>query len=178
MAWGNYGYSAGWRYLRHISRRALEAEGSILECGSGLSTLVLGLMAERRGHRVHSLEHHAGWHGHMAEILRRHSLGSVDMIHAPLRSYGHFDWYGLPASFQPDPIALAVCDGPPARTRGGRYGLMPAMRQHMRNDCRLVLDDTLRGGEQSAIQRWKAQEGMQVEALGALGNFTEIQLIA
>src|SRR5438046_2153270 len=95
-AWANEAYSGRVDYLMEIARRAASTPGPILECGSGLSTLLLGLLAARRGVDVWSLEHIPAWHARVRSVLE--SLGiSTEHLHlTPLRSYGDFDWYSLP----------------------------------------------------------------------------------
>src|SRR5438046_10647049 len=96
LGWANDGYSSKVDYLMEIARRAVVTPGPILECGSGLSTLLLGLLAARRGIDVWSLEHIPAWHARVRSVLE--SLGiSTEHLHlTPLRSYGDFDWYSLP----------------------------------------------------------------------------------
>src|ERR1700741_4417801 len=57
LGWGNDGYAANIDYLEEVARNAATTDGPILECGSGLTTLLLGMLAGRRGVKVRSLEH-------------------------------------------------------------------------------------------------------------------------
>jgi len=45
VGWGNEGFAAQVDYLEEVSRHAAKTPGPILECGSGLTTIVLGLLA-------------------------------------------------------------------------------------------------------------------------------------
>ena len=45
QGWGNEGYSADTSYLEAIRHWASRVHGPILECGSGLTTLLLGIVA-------------------------------------------------------------------------------------------------------------------------------------
>ena len=47
--WGNESWSALDEYLVGCISHAFETEGNILECGSGLSTLLVGAVAKYRG---------------------------------------------------------------------------------------------------------------------------------
>lgn len=53
------------------------ADGPILEWGSGLSTVLLGLAAQRQGNTVWSLEHDPLWAGRVASTLDRYGVTSV-----------------------------------------------------------------------------------------------------
>src|SRR3989442_15841288 len=56
-AWGNEGFAAQTDYLQEVARAAATTPGPILECGSGLTSILLGLLAGRRGVETWSLEH-------------------------------------------------------------------------------------------------------------------------
>ena len=129
--WANDGYSGRIDYLMEIARRAVATRGPILECGSGLSTILLGLLAARRGIDVWSLEHIPEWHARVRSVLESLGIPPVHLHLTPLRSYGDFDWYSLPLGSMPHTFRLVVCDGPPGSTRGGRYGLLPVMRTRL-----------------------------------------------
>lgn len=151
-AWGNESWSADVSYLKAVCEAASTTPGPALECGSGLTTLLLSIYAGRRNVRVVSLEHHDEWRQRIQRTLRRFRL-SGNVVCAPLRSYGDFDWYTLPQV--PDEISLVVCDGPPASTRGGRVGLIPVCLSSMRSGCVILMDDAERSGEQEAIEKWR-----------------------
>jgi hypothetical protein len=153
--WGNEAYSSLREFLSACVRHARECPGPILECGSGLSTLVLGLEAKRRGLQVWSLEHHAVWAEVIRSHLRRLKLDNVQLCHARLREYeGGFHWYDAVAGRMPNDFALVVCDGPPGETPGGRYGLLPVLSSHFRGGCVILLDDLGRAAEQETLLRW------------------------
>src|SRR5688572_14581546 len=56
--WGDDGFRAVGGYIEEVARRAAETRGPILEIGSGLTTIMLGHLAARRGVAVWTLEHH------------------------------------------------------------------------------------------------------------------------
>ena len=60
-AWGNPGWSAQEEYLRVCITQALKSNGPTLECGSGLSTLLLGVVANAMGFEHWALEHEREW---------------------------------------------------------------------------------------------------------------------
>src|SRR5580700_2725853 len=53
-AWGNEGYSADLAYLRKVCECAAMTPGPVLECGSGLTTVLLAILAGQRGVKVYS----------------------------------------------------------------------------------------------------------------------------
>jgi hypothetical protein len=163
QAWGHDGYSAADVCLRSIADYAATTDGPILECGSGLSTLVMSVLAGRRGVPIYSLEHHESYFGHVSRLLRRLQLSKVNLVLAPLRSKGDFEWYDVQPTSFPDKFQLIICDGPPSDTKGGRYGLFPVLKNTFAPGATLLLDDVDRPEEQQILRRWCDEEHLVVE---------------
>jgi hypothetical protein len=151
--WGNQGFAAKTDYLRQVAKLAATTESPILECGSGLTTLLLGRLAGRRGVEIWSLEHISEWCHRVNRTLERYRL-PVNCVHAPLVDHGEFDWYDVPANLPK--FSLVICDGPPANTRGGRYGLLPILHQRL-SGAKVLLDDASRPNEQAILERWRKE---------------------
>lgn len=152
--WGNEKWSAEELYLAEVVRTAEAATGSILECGSGLTTLLVGAVASRRGTQVHSLEHTPEWHTRVSEAIREFGMTNVNVHLAPLREYESYDWYDAPLESLPNDFSYVVCDGPPASTRGGRSGVLPTMHGKLASACTVLLDDASRPGERELVESW------------------------
>jgi hypothetical protein len=172
--WGN-SWSAQHEFLAACLQAVRETDGPVLECGSGLSTVLMGAVAQSRGIRVYSLEHETKWATRVQKYLQRYRINSVTMCLAPIRSYGDFDWYSLP-SLQaiPNRISLVICDGPPGGTRGGRYGLVPVMLDKLRPDCTILLDDGARDKERDIANRWGQMLGGNPELIGSEKPFLRL----
>jgi hypothetical protein len=162
LGWGNDSFAARYDYLEEVMRRASETTGPILECGSGLTTLLLGLYAGRRGVRTWSLEHLPEWHARVSNAVGRCDISGVNVCLAPLREYGEFHWYDLDLNKLPDRFSLVVCDGPPGTTHGGRYGLLPVLGERIREDALILLDDADREAEAEVLRRWAAETNARV----------------
>jgi hypothetical protein len=162
-AWSNDGFAADLDYLEEVSRRAAGVGGPVLECGSGLTTLLVGLLAGRRGFETWSLEHHPEWHARVGAALAEHNVPHARLALAPLKSYGEFSWYDPPLAEMPGAFSLVVCDGPPGATPGGRYGLLPVMRERLPAGSLILLDDAERPEEQAVLARWGGEYGVEVE---------------
>lgn len=137
-------------------------EGPILECGSGLSTLLLLASVMRSGRRIHSLEHDSEWAQFASRRIPERLRPGISLQMAPLKSYGEFEWYDVDPNALSRPIGYVVCDGPPAVTRGGRYGLAPVLGKHLAPDCVILLDDTQRSGERAIVDRWRSELGAAI----------------
>jgi hypothetical protein len=154
--WGNSGWSALDEYLRIGVEHVLLSDGAVLECGTGLSTLLLGAVAQRRGIEYWALEHLPEWSEKLRQQLARYDV-SVQVSTRPLRSYVGFDWYDPPLHEMPPQFSLVVCDGPPSGTVGGRYGLVPVMRRRLKLGCVILLDDAEREHEREIARLWRSE---------------------
>jgi BNR repeat-containing family member len=175
--WNN-AWSAGEEYLEACVRDALACRGPILECGSGLTTIVLGAIAQRSAGRVWSLEHSQEWGDRVARYLATYRIGTVSLAIRPLKDYGGFSWYQPPLRDLPRAFHLVVCDGPPGTTEGGRYGLAPIMKERLAPGCVILLDDAGRQEEQSIARRWAAELRANSLTLGSKKPYVRLVLEA
>jgi len=163
LGWNNQGWDAKLGYFEEIVRRAVSVDGPILECGSGLSTLVLGHLAARRKFETWSLEHNPEWHARVANAVERHGVPCVNLCFAPLRDYGEFNWYDPPLTRMPAKFSLIICDGPPDLANGGRYGLLPILGERLERGAIILFDDVKEPGQQDVLRRWVTERSVNVE---------------
>jgi len=163
LGWDNQGWDAKLDYLEEILRRALATEGPVLECGSGLTTVLLGLVAGRRGVETWALEHHEGWHRRVSKTIGDYKVPGVHHCYSPLRDYGEFNWYDPPLAEMPREFSLVICDGPPDLAHGGRYGLLPVLGDRLKSGTVILFDDAREPGQPEVLQRWTAERGVSVE---------------
>lgn len=153
--WGNEGFSAENGFLTAAVRHAASTSGPILECGSGLSTVLLSIATRSRRTLTVSLESDAGWAKRVERAIRQHGGQSTIVQRAPLRYYAPDRmWYDADFNRMPATFSLVVCDGPPGDTPGGRYGLVPLMRDRLAPGCVILLDDVNREPERAIAERW------------------------
>lgn len=174
FGWGNTGWSADTEYLAAIAKGAITAP-VVLECGSGLSTVLLALLAERHPIRVSSLEHDSAWRVRVKARLKTLGLDAPGLASSPLRNYDGYAWYTPPAT-DTELFRLVVCDGPPGDTPGGRYGLLPVMRDRLADDAVVFLDDVAREGERSILDRWQNEFGVSYATAGSRDQFARVRL--
>ena len=163
LGWDNQGWDAKFDYLEEILKRALETQGPVLECGSGLTTLLLGQLAGKRGVETWSLEHHAQWHQRVSNAIKRHHVPGVHLCFAPLRDYKQFNWYDPPLAEMPRQFSLVICDGPPDLANGGRYGLLPILGDRLAPGTVILFDDVREPGQPEVLRRWETESGVNVE---------------
>jgi len=170
--WSNEGWSAKEEFLVVCGQHALATNGPILECGSGLTTILLGVIADRLGQTVWSLEHIPEWGQRVQKTLKKLNIQSVNVDIRPLRDFGGFSWYDVPTVLPQ--FSLVVCDGPPAHTHGGRYGLVPIMRSKLKPGAVILLDDAVRKQEQLIASRWAVELKTDYRILGTAMSYVRL----
>lgn len=136
------------------------ARTRIVECGSGVSTVVLArLLGERGAGGVVALEHDAHWAAVVRDQLRRESLHHIArVIDAPLQ--GDPPWYASGALAElPTEVDLLVVDGPPAGAADRAALRTPALERlasHLADGATVILDDIARPGERDVVAGWQA----------------------
>jgi hypothetical protein len=162
LGWDNQGFDAKLDYLEEIIKRGMTTEGPVLECGSGLTTLVLGQLAGRRKVQTWSLEHNVDWYRRVSNAVARNHVPGVNLLLAPLREYGQFKWYDPPLGEMPAQFSLVICDGPPILANGGRYGLLPVLGDRLAGAV-ILFDDARKPGQPEVLRRWADERGVTVE---------------
>jgi hypothetical protein len=150
--------------LQAVYATAIKAEGIALETGSGLTTIVAGLAAEKTGKlRIRALENDLHWHDRLAKVLDRYSIKSVLLLYSPLMRHGEFVWYTPPEI--PEHYSLLICDGP--RRDYGRAGLWHLMGEKI--DRATWLIDDVQDPAQLALVKEYAKD-RTVNVLGDAAN--------
>ena len=171
---GNAEWAAAPAYLEAVARYSMETNGPVLECGSGVSTVVLGFYAGRRGFEVCSLEHSAEWAEKTTRALTRGRVRArVELV--PIRDYGPFEWYDIESVRLPKSVSLVICDGPPGDIKGGRYGLLPLTAKQLAEDAVILLDDASRPGEMEVLRRWDQESGYRPEPDSSRRTFAVVR---
>lgn len=136
------------------------ARTQIVECGSGVSTVLLArLLRERHAGSLVALEHDRRWAALVQEQLKREFLDTIArVLHAPL--HGEPPWYA-PAGLReiPDDIDLLIVDGPPAYDHGHgtrREPALPRFAERLVDSAMVILDDIDRPGERQVVASWEA----------------------
>ena len=174
--WGNKAYSTEHEFLRAALKSVRDAKGPVLECGSGLSTLLVGAVAAQSGNLVWSLEDHPFWAGRVRQALDEFGIDAVRVDVAPLKRYGDYDWYDPSTDMMPDAFDLVLCDGPPGHTHGGRYGCLPVMRSRLASGCMIIVDDADRDAERQMVEQWSAELGVDFACHGEHKPYFEISI--
>lgn len=154
-------WSADPDFICLIVEHALQAKPeSIVECSSGLTTLVLARCCQlnRKG-KVISLENGDEYAEQTQQQLREFGLEEyAQVIHAPLQSHiidsNDYEWYSL-ESFPEVLIDMLVIDGPPGFIqKHSRYPALPLLFEQLSNQGKVFLDDAARDDEKELVALW------------------------
>ncbi len=154
------GWAGSPDFLLTLFESILEkAPSTVVECSSGVSTLVIarGLQQNERGH-VYSLEHDRKYAEKTSAMLKKYGLEQwATIIYAPLISNGEgVPWYDdskIPSDI--DPIDLLVVDGPPNDLAPlARLPAVPRLLPRMADTCVIILDDAARDAERTTVEHW------------------------
>jgi hypothetical protein len=141
----------------------------VLELGSGVSTILLARLLRGRGGAVVAVEHDEQWTEWVTDLLAAEGLETVaTVIYAPLElaSVGELSWYsaaGIERALSAGAPDLLIVDGPPAyRSEDAlaRLPAVPVLLERLAPDATIVLDDVVRPGERSVLERWEAETGL------------------
>ncbi|MBU0500845.1 MAG: class I SAM-dependent methyltransferase [Gammaproteobacteria bacterium] len=161
-------YSRNWSaspdFLKLIVEHCLEARPArILECSSGLTTLMLARCCQLNGQgHVYSLENGAPFAAATGHHLDRYGVADrASLILAPLENQRikeeNYLWYGLNGLPVAD-IDMLVIDGPPGfLQRHSRYPALPLLFGRLSDACVIFLDDAARQDEKEIVMRWKQE---------------------
>jgi hypothetical protein len=146
--WQNKEWAAGVGMATACMLLSRRVKGQILECGSGLTTLVMAI----GGAEVHSLEHDPIWADRTKNALKALGL-SANVHYVPIRDHGKYRWYESWPKL--DKIDLLVCDGPPRLI--GREGL--ALIEDQLSQAVMVFDDAASVGVSTIIEGLEKKTG-------------------
>jgi len=136
--------------------------GTMVECGSGVSTLVCARMLQKSGRgRIYSLEHEPIYAGNTRRLLTEYGLSDwATVVDAPLdmqRPGG--PWYSLgelPSSL--GAIDMLIVDGPPSSVASvARYPALPALSARFAPNVAVIADDTRREDEREMLRLWESE---------------------
>jgi predicted O-methyltransferase YrrM len=161
-------WSAAPDFMQLIVDHALAAKPhTIVECSSGLTTLMLARCCQRNGHgHIYSLENGPEYAEKTRSYFERYGVERyVTVLDAPLEPYNlhgaEYLWYrtdelsGLLAGRKIDMLTI---DGPPGFIqKNSRYPALLVLSDLLAQGCTIFLDDAVRDDEQQIIKLWQEQ---------------------
>jgi predicted O-methyltransferase YrrM len=179
----------GLAFLRN--EMVLNKRYSIIEFGSGLSTLFMALVVKRFSlpTKIITIESETAWVDRIEKKIYEMDLSSIITVVPatiiPMPSLGkENNWYDLnhlPSSIlNSSPFDMVVIDGPPAYNENislSRFMALPFIKNLLCDKYSIFLDDADRKGEKTVMSMWKQQFGFDFKtynneiALFRMGSF-------
>lgn len=146
---------------------------TIVECGSGISTLYIAKILKSNSAEngmIYSIDHDEEW----IKILQKYIYdleidSNVKLIHAPLKPFKNdfksVHWYDqviLTNEIKSTNIDQLIVDGPPAYNKVieySRYPVISFFKEKLSNNFSVFLDDTDRNAENKIIKEWAKDLG-------------------
>lgn len=150
-------------FLLRVAELMLSRQpATVVECSSGISTLVIARTLQMNGSgHLYSLEHDAQYAEKTRSLLVEYGLQEwASVIDAPLvKSAYPSAWYDLNnLPEQVSAIDALVIDGPPSATGPlARYPALPAFADRLNSNPIILADDTDRDDERAMLARWKME---------------------
>lgn len=165
--WGNV-FAAAPDLCFAVHLMAKEAQGPILECGSGLTTLVMALSTDQP---IHVLEHSPVWAQYVENKLNQYGIKNVTIHCQPMKDHGDNEWYDFPSDL-PE-FDLVLVDGPPRCVnnkplKGGRAGVL-LLSDKIKN-AQFIFDDA-GNGHGLDMDKIKNELGLDLKVIDGLRSF-------
>lgn len=148
-------------FLRELVSHALSTRPDVVvECGSGVSTIVLArcLALNENGH-LYSLEHSQPFAEQTRKELDKHGLSNwVTVLDSPIKEIEIGDvawkWYSL-QHLPEAQIDMLIVDGPPGDLgKLARYPAGPLLFPRLAAGATVFADDLIRDDEREIFDRW------------------------
>jgi predicted O-methyltransferase YrrM len=160
--------------VSHIIRSDVH---SMVECGSGVSTIVIGNLFKGRGDgHLFSLEEDENWFEQMQTFIAAQGLDDyVTLLYAPITDWaGVGRWYDRSVAqliLDRFPhIDLLLVDGPQRKNKQSRYGALPYFGPILDASSLVILHDLDRKAERTVLERWRIEFGAVCESTSGTEN--------
>ncbi len=163
------GWAATARSILAIVDEIQRAPGplTVLDCGSGSSTVLDALLLKQRGAggHVYALEADPGFADETRAYLRAHGAEGYGVVDdAPLTAVtlpagSTAPWYDLAHLPETSEIDVLFVDGPIGTIADqARYPAFPLLADRLADGALVVVDDTNRPDEKKIVRRWLEEE--------------------
>ena len=141
---------------------------TIVEVGSGASTLIAAYCLKKMGHgRIISLDHLEQYADITHQTIQSHGLENyANVYHAPLKGYkisdGELQWYDDSMLEVVKSIDMLIVDGPPEGIgQLARFPAVPLLFEKINKDTVVLLDDGDRPNETKTVSLWEEKFGLK-----------------
>lgn len=154
-------------FLGILSALIQEHQPSIVfEAGGGATTLISGYSLQQLGSgHVYAVDHQQKFAEQTRDQIKQHGLSEyATALYAPLTPIDingtSWQWYDLTQFDFVSDIDLLVVDGPPQYDNPSdmaRYPALPVMKDKLKADALILMDDADRENEQEISKHWEQE---------------------
>lgn len=133
----------------------------VLEAGSGVSSVIIGLALKLNNHGESiSLEHDITYANITSQNISINEIEMNSVVeHSPIIEYDNFDqkwkWYDINQLKFSNKIDMLIVDGPPRITQKlARYPAIPILHDYFSDSFTILIDDSKRYDEAIIIKKW------------------------
>lgn len=166
LAWGNPLFSAPNGLLWTASILARKATEPILECGSGMTTLVMAVANPNV--TIHCLEDDPVWADKVSRELESNEIENVTIHLCGFKDYPTGRWYDS-VGVLPSKFSMVLIDGP-CRDKGNRGIIFDQLSDQLAN-ANVLVDDMNDPSTMAAFHKWAKSEGREINVIGNEGRF-------
>jgi predicted O-methyltransferase YrrM len=144
---------------------------TIFEAGGGATTIISAYSLQQLGHgHVYAVDHQQKFADQTHDQIKQHGLTEyATAIYAPLQSIDidetSWQWYDMSQFDFVSDIDLLVVDGPPQYDNPSdmaRYPALPLMKDKLKDDCLILMDDADRENEQAISKQWEQEFSLEL----------------
>ena len=174
--WGDPLSRSNQHFVRSCLAEARRTNGAILQCGTSLLTLLLGLVCESRKcstRQLWCLEDNRHWAVFMRSWLTEYCIANSHIIHARARLFGDSVWYAVDSNRLAKSYKLVICDGSRA-TPDGVIGTVTRLEKRLADDCVVLARNVMAPVDQKFLKVWADQRGANCVLLDKKLGFVKI----
>ncbi len=160
-AWGDRLSEERLAYVQRCIAEAIRAPGPILQCGSGLLSIAIGMLCEQSENpdkRLWIFEHDRHWGCLVHSWLADRNIKHAHVISAPAEQFEGYVWYVLDPSRLPDSFSLVLSEASSALP-GSTRGVVTRMGQHLGNRCVILGRSARRPKDLKFLADWAKAQG-------------------
>ena len=167
--------------IKILNDIAINRRVSVIEFGSGISTIYMAMLLRDFEGFIYSIEHNSEWIKVLEGSCKLLGLENVEFIYAPLTNYTDnevsCEWYDkkeILKKIRNIKFDLVVVDGPPAYTkfsRLNRYPALPFIQDCLNSSFSIYIDDINRKGEKEVVKIWEKNYNLKFSLInGGIGR--------
>jgi len=133
----------------------------IIECGSGVSTIIICYLMKQRGSgHLYTLEHDIEYAEKTRQQLVNNNLADFATIMVselvPHTINGVvWNWYDISNIKTDQKFDMLIVDGPPFQIQANsRYPAIPLLNKHLNKNAIVLIDDCKRDEDKSVVKQW------------------------